>query len=267
MNCDKLNIVYFSAKGTTARVITAIADGMQPLSIDRFDITNRPIDGPPVELGADSVTVFGVPVYSGRVPQVALQGIRKFSAQHGNNGVCPAIIVCVYGNREFDDALLELKEVVELSGFRVVAAAAFVAEHSIFPAVATGRPDQQDMRKIAEFGVSCRDKIEHLKFSLNTGHDIIVPGNNPYRAVGRIPLKPQGSRRCNECLKCVAGCPVRAIEHETPRRTNKELCISCGHCIAVCPQKARGYSGLMYALVSRKFSKMCATRKEPVVFL
>lgn len=36
----------------------------------------------------------------------------------------PAIAVCVYGNRDYDDALIELKDAIEANGFKTVAAAA-----------------------------------------------------------------------------------------------------------------------------------------------
>ena len=67
-----------------------------------------------------------------------------------SNGA-PAIIVCVYGNRDYDDALLELKDIIEDKGFKVVSAAAFIAQHSIFPQVGMNRPDENDMKLAVEF--------------------------------------------------------------------------------------------------------------------
>lgn len=61
---------------------------------------------------------------------------------HGN----PAIAVAVYGNRDYDDALVELQDLLEENGFCVIAGAAFVAQHSIFTKVAAGRPDEDDRR-------------------------------------------------------------------------------------------------------------------------
>ena len=103
-----------------------------------YDIT-RSAPGAEVTMGDGDLLVVGMPVYSGRIPASALPALRKFRG----NGT-PAVVVCVYGNRDYDDALLELTDVVGENGFRV-AAAAFVAAHSIFPQVGTNRPDEEDI--------------------------------------------------------------------------------------------------------------------------
>ena len=65
---------------------------------------------------------------------------------HGNN--TPAVAVCVYGNRDYDDALLEIKDTLNGNGFRTFAAGAFIGRHCIFPKVAEGRPDASDLEKL-----------------------------------------------------------------------------------------------------------------------
>lgn len=64
--------------------------------------------------------------------------------------------VVVYGNRDYEDALLELHDILSENGFVVVAAGAFVARHSIFPDVAAGRPDRDDLDRMAEFAERVR---------------------------------------------------------------------------------------------------------------
>ncbi len=56
-----------------------------------------------------------------------------------------AIAVVVYGNRNYDDALIELKDILESDGFKVVAGAAFIGEHSFSKTLAKNRPDEKDM--------------------------------------------------------------------------------------------------------------------------
>ena len=62
-----------------------------------------------------------------------------------------AILVCVYGNRAYEDTLVELEDAAKQAGFRVIAAVAAVAEHSIARQFATGRPDAQDKKVLAGF--------------------------------------------------------------------------------------------------------------------
>ena len=75
-----------------------------------------------IEIPASSIAIFAAPVYAGRIPAVAAERFARFKGKH-----TPAIIFCTYGNRAFDDALLELKELVTANGFKVISAAAFVA--------------------------------------------------------------------------------------------------------------------------------------------
>ena len=69
-----------------------------------YDIT-RSAPGAEVTMGDGDLLVVGMPVYSGRIPASALPALRKFRG----NGT-PAVVVCVYGNRDYDDALLELRK-------------------------------------------------------------------------------------------------------------------------------------------------------------
>jgi ferredoxin len=94
---------------------------------------------------------------------------------------------------------------------------------------------------------------------------VCVYGNRPYKTPGSVLFKPEGNRKCNECGTCVKLCPMQAIPGNTPRKTIKEKCISCGRCITVCPQYSRHFGGLLYKLISKKFVKANAARKEPTV--
>ena len=61
------------------------------------------------------------------------------------------ILVCVYGNRAYDDTLAELEDIARSCGFRVVAAVTAIAEHSIVRQIAQGRPDSQDIEELQLF--------------------------------------------------------------------------------------------------------------------
>lgn len=103
----------------------------------------------PIEI-RDALTVIAVPVYGGRVAPVALQRLKRL---RGINA--PAILITVYGNRDYEDALLELRDTAVELGFMPLSAAAFIGEHSYStPArpIAAGRPDASDLQKAECFG-------------------------------------------------------------------------------------------------------------------
>ena len=72
------------------------------------------------------MAVIAVPSYGGRVPGTAA---GRLGAIRGNGA--RAVLVCVYGNRAYEDTLVELQDIAKQAGFRVTAAVAAVAEHSI----------------------------------------------------------------------------------------------------------------------------------------
>lgn len=253
-------LVYFSATYTTRKIIREIARQMA-CNTTEHDITNTiPVEN--VVLNSENnLLIVGVPVYAGRIPSTTIEALNKFK---GSN--TPAILICVYGNRAYDDAILELKDIVETNGFKTIAAGAFIAQHSIFPAVAANRPDNDDMKKIADFGHRCLEIVYKLD---NTSllPELNVKGNKPYKIPGSIPIHPVGSKKeCDKCGTCVKLCPVLAISQTEPCKTDKQKCISCGRCIVVCPQKARHFNGLLYKIAGWKFTKNNADRKEPENF-
>lgn len=315
MMIKKINLVYFSATGTTAKIVSAIADGLQTAQMVRLEQGEPTVHGElqeegqvkadqgkaapqrvvcnllagaekgEVRINRDEVAVIGVPVFSGRVPpaaKLALSGIR------GDN--TPAVVVCVYGNRDFDDALIELCDIAKENGFCVVAAGAFVAQHSIFPEIAKGRPDTSDLEQAKQFGAASEANLNALSADnqstiartcahdatdaasanvnnpANVNHnEIKVKGNRPYRQVNKIPIKPRTTKACNNCAICANTCPAKAINPQNPKQLDADKCISCAHCIAICPEGAKHFGGIVYRLASRKFAKICAVRCEPYI--
>ena len=69
-------------------------------------------------------------------------------------------VVAVYGNREFEDALLELKNTAEQIGFKVVAGIGAIAQHSIANTIGEGRPNKNDIEQLNIFKEKINKKIE-----------------------------------------------------------------------------------------------------------
>jgi len=254
----KANLVYFSPALSTRKIVRMIGRETG-LAIKEYDITHGITV--PLIFGTDELVIFAVPVYAGRVPALAA---RAFQDIKGEN--TPSVITCIYGNREYEDALLELRDICEAHGFRPFAGGAFIARHSIFPNVGNMRPDEEDKVKIKEFAKKCLTHYEALTQTDISGK-LSIKGNIPYRDPSTIPLMPEGDSKCDNCQTCVIHCPVEAISADDPTQTNKSLCIGCAGCVAVCPQHSRAFRGDMYETIRTKFEgAYLNNRKEPEVF-
>ena len=252
-----LHSVYFSPSGTTRKIVGLMADGFG-MECRFYDVTVEGKDPILVQDRGD-VVLFAAPVYAGRIPPLAAE---RFAAVEGRGQ--KAIAAIVYGNRDYDDALVELCDIVAARGFDVVAAGAFIGRHCIFPEVATARPDDSDERKIEEFVSLVRKALgEHATLDLGS-----VRGHRPYKKIAGVPLHPKADGNlCDVCGTCAAQCPARAIDENDPRKTDESRCIACCRCIAVCPKKARRFGGLLYRIAGWKFVKDNSRRLEPEWFV
>lgn len=252
-----LHSYYFSASNTTERIVKAIA-GNLGMGSAVHNLTSSGCNDvtPPAK---EDIALFASPVYAGRIPAIVTD---RFNRIKGNGQKCIAVVV--YGNRDYDDALLELCDMLKINGFEVVAAAAFVAQHCIFPKVAHSRPDASDMDKIAEFCRLTRATLDNgQSLDINT-----VKGNRPYKKPAAIPLHPQvDNKRCVLCGKCARECPAGAISITDPHKTDTDRCIACSRCIVVCPDNARYFGGLKYKTIAPLFKQKCSARREPEWFV
>ena len=240
----KISTVYFSATNTTKRIITSIAQAMEA-EVHQLDLTSRPLTAE-LEIPKAELLLVGMPVYGGRIPSVAVASLQRLRGEH-----TAAILVAVYGNRAYEDALVEMQDLLEPNGFFVLAAGAFIAQHSVFPHTAMGRPDALDILKIKEFAKSCKEKVE--RGWTDEQQSIVLPGNRPYKIPGKIPLKVITTEQCTSCGACARVCPVGAIPLDHPHATDYDKCIHCGRCLFVCTAHARCYSGWLYKVAGKVF--------------
>jgi len=256
-----IHLIWFSPTQTTRKIVEAIAAGIGGNEQRHYDLTRRQ-GGLDLELEV-GLAIFGFPVYAGRVPEVFLERIERLSAA----GV-PAVLVALYGNREYEDALVELRDVVAGKGFSVVAAGTFIGEHSYSTdaqPVAPGRPDAADLEAAREFGGAIGEQWR-AGFSKSPPR---IPGNWPYRE--RAPLggiAPETDReRCTLCGACAEVCPTFVITVANQVSTQAQGCVMCCACVRRCPEDARAMDHPMVAERRRLLLEHCGWRKEPEMFL
>ena len=246
--------VFFSPTGGTKKVADYLCRGFDG-DIKEVDLSLRELGE--VNMTADDTAVVAVPSFSGRVPAFAVEALKKI-----NSNGASAVSVVVYGNRAYDNTLIELQDVLLDLGFKCKAAVAAVAEHSIMHCYGTGRPDASDSAELEEFSAKIKDSVaDKSKTSVE------VPGNRPYKQAVKGGLKPFATDECVLCGECSALCPVGAISADDPKSTDEEKCISCMRCISVCPQKARKVDDDLLAALTERLKDACSSRKENELFL
>ncbi|RVU55034.1 EFR1 family ferrodoxin [Anaerosphaera multitolerans] len=250
----RINLIYFSPSGSSNSIASEIGDNFSGDKV-RYDLLRQTFEE--VTFEKNELVIFAFPVFAGRLPAICLEKIAKFKGKD-----TPAIGVVVYGNRDYEDALVELVDILKENGFKTIGAGAVIAEHSIFPTMAKGRPDEKDREQILNFSNKCKDMLSLISEDMK----IEVKGNRPYIDSKPIPLIPKGNSKCIKCGACVKICPVGAISIDDPKKTDKKKCISCTACIYICPERARGFSGPMYAAAAKTFESKNKERKEPEFF-
>lgn len=267
MDLQKVYAVYFSPTGTTERAVIAAAKGTG-LPGARIDLT--PFKGRQMyrrSFNKNEVVVVGLPVYNGRLPGKIE---TFFSALTGNQ--TPAIAMVVYGNRDYEDALIELKVRLEERGFKVIAAAAFIGQHTFSKNIAEGRPNEDDLLIAREFGRKAVAGIDKAMAGTLT-----VKGNYPYVREPFDPIQLTGeytgwaqvgtTADCSLCGLCEESCPWGAITIDDNVLINYAKCMRCFRCIRVCPSRAKKVIDPKFPAFLEKFEEMLAGRNcKPEMF-
>ena len=266
MNCElNLRTIYFSATGTSKKVVLAISQSIATEFVVE-DITFQSLQN--TTYATNDLLCVAVPVYGGGVAPVAL---KRLEAIRGNN--TPAVVVVVYGNRNFERAAVQMSDFLAERGFITIAVAAFVGEHSYsteqYP-IAVGRPAEGDINDAKHFGQLVKEKlatgIESVDVSAlqcpDSGEENVkafvefVKGYQAEQAKNPIKLLPiTDEDRCVMCGVCVDVCPMEAIDRENVSVVDSALCIKCCACVKECPKEAKTLNSPFAPMLSKYFSQ------------
>ncbi len=243
--------IVFSPTGGTEKV-SQIITGQWSENVIKIDLSDSKTDFTKYEIEKGDMVLVAMPSFGGRAPAIAIKRLKQIA---GNGAKCT--LVCVYGNRAYEDTIVEMEDAAKKCGFNVIAAIAAVAEHSIIPQYAANRPDASDEAQLADFAGRILQK---------DGAAASIPGNRPYKKGGGTGLVPKVTRGCVKCGLCAEKCPVQAIAPDTFAADSKK-CISCMRCLRQCPYNARKVSGAMVFVAAMAIKKACSVRKENELFL
>lgn len=256
----KIWAASFSPTGGTEHIVSLLAEEMGKclkLPVHKISFTLPDERKKSCTFTEEDLLILGTPMYAGRIPNKILPDVdRSFEG----NGTL-AVAVSVFGNRNYDDGLMELALLLENHGFCVAAAAAAAARHAFSDDIGAGRPDKQDEKELRVFARRAAEKIKEFsgkekivsgnKSSCGvsalqiTGHNPVGPYYTPLRADGQpakfLKAKPVTDENlCNRCGTCAQICPMGSISREAPSVVNG-ICIKCQACIRACPTQAKHF--------------------------
>ncbi len=248
---QNVDFYYFSPTGGTKRAGETIASTLAE-SVNAIDLTTKTMTAP-----ASDVVVVAVPVFGGRIPALVSERLRQLNGRGKK-----AITAVVYGVRAYEDALLELNDVMTECGFEIAASAALIAQHSIVHEVGAGRPDAADTAEIQLFAKRVLSAIE----AGSTG-TVNVPGNHPYKESKKSSAAPVTLDSCGGCGFCVSVCPTEAVSlTDGGVVTDSETCMMCMACVAKCPARARILPPPVQDTLNQKLGVFRDVRRENEYF-
>ncbi len=248
---QNVDFYYFSPTGGTKKAGEVIASELAE-SVNAISLAEKTVSAP-----ASDLVVVAVPVFGGRIPALVSERLGQLKGMGKK-----AVTAVVYGVRAYEDALLELNDVMTECGFEVIASAALIAQHSIVPEVGADRPDTADIAEIRQFAKRVLNAIENGK----TG-TVTVPGNHPYKESMKSSATPVTLDSCGRCGFCVSVCPTDAITiSDAGVVTDNEKCMMCMACVAKCPAKSRMLPPPVQDGLNQKLSVFRDVRRENEFF-
>jgi len=261
--------LVFSPTGTTRRVVTKVSEGMGVGLADYIDLTTpKSRDEWSGEVNGD-LLLMGVPTYYDTIPSILLDHFNKLQGKGKW-----AVPITVYGNVSPGACLQELCGLLKSRGFRILAAANFIGEHSFSNEdvpLSFGRPDEKDLETAYDFGRKVREKINSNQVEVKLDAAELKVGRNyarrreeyPENDVVSLARVDFNESKCTRCLECVVVCPSGAIDAES-LAIDDGLCFRCFACSRACPSDA--LKPVLVNDIVDYFRSILDKRQEPTLF-
>ena len=274
MKISCVKAVFYSAAGSTEKVVTGVAEKIAaalgvPMEVYDFTLPENRTEAK--TYGADQLVVFGTPVYAGRVPNKMLPIVQNNFKGEG----ALAVPVVTFGNRSYDNGLIELRNELENNGFHTIAGAAVVCEHVFSNKLASGRPNEEDWEKLSAFATAAAEKVRAMTEIpapiAVRGEDPVGPYYTPLGTDGKpavfLKAKPKTNEElCDKCGTCAKVCPVGSISMENLSEVNG-ICIKCQACIKKCPKGAMYFDDEAFLSHVAMLEQNYTRRAEMEVFI
>jgi len=269
----KVWAVYFTGTGNTKKTVCTVAKAACEVlgcPCEEYDFSLPPARERELAFTDSDLVVFGTPVYAGRVPNVLLPYLTK--NVKGNGAL--AIPVVTYGNRNFDDGLMELRNLMISNGLAPIAAGAFVGEHSFSTTLGAGRPDAEDLSLARSLGEKAAEKI----CSGTADTPVAVEGEDPIRPyytprdrngnpINILKVKPvTDTSKCVNCGMCARICTMGSIDPKDVTSVTG-TCIKCCACVKRCLRGAKYFEDAGYLYHQHELEDIYARRSESKIFV
>ncbi len=242
-------LLIFSPTGQSKACGLALAKATKQEFVE-LDVTHFIQRGKPLAL-ADTTLIVAYPVYGGRVPRLFAEYIKEMVTCTN----CNALAIASFGNRAFEDALVEMEDLLLEKGVPLIGAASIGCQHSYTDKVGSKRPDIEDFQLLDRLAV-------YLNGETKSVHP---PGNRPYKRdmpVADPPympvLKDKGGKINS---RCYAVCPTGSLAKGDPT-----ICIHCCACIQVSSNELI-MDNPWFSRFTKHLEETCGERVDSLLYL